>query len=537
MGTPVVGGRSGYQTLYWETVVGLRTRFRNERVETIEMSEHFEVVETTVREIHAAMRAGELTCEELIERYLARIEAYDGDGPALNSIVTVNDAARERGARLDERLAESGLVGPLHGIPVLVKDQVQTAGLTTTFGSAAFADWVPETDATVVTRLREAGAVVLAKTNMPDWAAGFVGYSSVAGQTRNPYALDRDSGGSSAGTGAGVAANLGAVGLGEDTGGSVRVPASCCNLFGLRPTTGLVSRTGLSPLVERMDTPGPMARTVEDLARVFDALVGFDDEDRWTAAAEVAGERSYRDALDRDALEGSRIGVLRGRFGDDDTPSAPAVTARVEAALDAMAAAGAEIVDPVSVPGVDELLAETSLHSLQPKRDIDAFLDGLDDPPAGSVDELAEMGAYHEALELFVEVIDQPDDPTDDPSYWERVAAQERFQHELVSTMAGADLDALAFPNVQVVPPRHEALRAGDVLREDYPVNTPIGSQSGCPGVSVPAGFTDDGLPVGVELLGAPYAEPELLALAAAYETATDYRRPPDTAPPLSGTE
>ncbi|MEF8891764.1 MAG: amidase, partial [Haloferacaceae archaeon] len=251
------------------------------------------VPEATIAELHEAMRAGALTSEALVERYLDRIAAYDRDGPALNAVVTVNDGALDRARRLDERFAADGLVGPLHGIPVLVKDQALTAGVETTFGSEAFADYVPAEDATIVERLKRAGAVVLAKTALPDWAAGFVGYSSAHGQTKNPYALDRDPGGSSAGTGAGVAANLGAVGVGEDTGGSIRVPASCCNLYGLRVTTGLVSRAGLSPLVERQDTPGPMARTVADLALVLDALVGYDPADRATTVAARADVDSY----------------------------------------------------------------------------------------------------------------------------------------------------------------------------------------------------------------------------------------------------
>jgi len=487
-------------------------------------------VEATVAEIHGAIRDGSLTSRELVKQYLARIAAYD---PELNAIVTVNPAAAERAAELDDAYEASGFVGPLHGIPVLLKDQIQTEGLRTTFGSTAFAGYVPETDATLVTRLEEAGAIVLAKTNMPDWAAGLVGYSSVQGQSKNPYALAHDSGGSSAGTGAGIAANLGAIGIGEDTGGSIRVPASCCNLFGLRVTTGLVSRCGLSPLVERMDTPGPMTRTVEDMARVLDVLVGFDPADCRTAAAEIAPDERYTDSLDPDALDGARIGILRDRFGDDETPAAWQVNTCVESALDAMEAAGAELV-PVAVPDVDRYLTDTSLHAVVPKHDLDAFLAGLDDPPADSVDELHRRGAYHDALELFETIADAPADPTADPTYWKRVAGQEQFRETLVATLGRYELDAVAFPDAQVPPPEHAPLRDGTLRRADYPVNTNIASQSGCPAISVPAGFTEDGLPVGMELLGAPYAESRLLGLAFAFEQVTDYREPPPTAPVLS---
>lgn len=483
------------------------------------------VPEATIAELHEAMRAGALTSEALVERYLDRIAAYDRDGPALNAVVTVNDGALDRARRLDERFAADGLVGPLHGIPVLVKDQALTAGVETTFGSEAFADYVPAEDATIVERLKRAGAVVLAKTALPDWAAGFVGYSSAHGQTKNPYALDRDPGGSSAGTGAGVAANLGAVGVGEDTGGSIRVPASCCNLYGLRVTTGLVSRAGLSPLVERQDTPGPMARTVADLALVLDALVGYDPADRATTVAARADVDSYAAGLGDGGLAGARLGVLRGRFGDG--PAAAPVNDAVERALAAMADAGAELVDPVSIPNLDARLAGSSLHELAPKHDIDAFLADLPDAPVGSVAELYETGAYHPMLELFETVAAAPDDPTTEVGYWRRVDAQERLRREIVALHAETDLDALVFPDVQVPPLPYERYHSGDARRADYPVNTVVASQSSCPALSMPAGFTDDGLPVGVELLGPPLSEPRLLDLAFAYERATDVRRRP----------
>ena len=496
------------------------------------MTATFDVVETTISEIHAAMAAGTLTTADLVASYLDRIAAYDRAGPQLNGVITVNPRARERATELDTAFEREGPVGPLHGIPVLVKDQVSTADVVTTYGSAAFADFVPAADATIVTRLRDAGAVVLAKTNLPDWAAGFVGYSSVQGQTKNPYALARDAGGSSAGTGAGVAANLGTVGIGEDTGGSIRVPASFCNLFGLRVTTGLIPRTGLSPLVTRQDTAGPMARTVADLVRVLDALVGFDPDDERTGAVHQADHGdTYRAHLDTDGLSGARIGVLRSAFGA--TTSSEPVNVVVEGALDQLAEAGATLVDPVSIADLETLLSTSSLHELQPKRDIDAFLDSLTDPPAASVSTLYERGAYHERLELFETIAGQPDDPTTDPVYWEHVAAQERLREAVVYCLATHDLDAVAFPDVQVPPPAFAGYHSGETTRADVPVNTVISSQSACPSLSMPAGFTTDGLPVGVELLAAPFDEPLLVELAAGYEAHADPRRPPDSTPAL----
>jgi Asp-tRNA(Asn)/Glu-tRNA(Gln) amidotransferase A subunit family amidase len=498
------------------------------------MVDTLNICEITVAELHERMEAGTLTSEALVERYLERIEAYDRNGPALNGVITVNDRAVDRARTLDRRLAEDGFVGPLHGVPLLVKDQVMTADVETTFGSVAFEGYVPPRDAVIVEKLRDAGAIVLAKTNLPDWAAGFVGYSSVQGQTKNPYALDRDSGGSSAGTGAGVAANLGTVGIGEDTGGSIRVPASCCNLYGLRVTTGLISRSGLSPLVSRMDTAGPMARTVADLTRVLDALVGYDSADKPTGIAGIADVASYTAALDADGLDGARIGVLRERFGSDSDPDAAPVNAAVEDALATMVEAGAELVDPVSLPSLERRIEESMLHDLQPKHDIDAFLAGLADAPVDSVEALYEAGAYHERLELFETIAAAPADPTTDVEYWRRVDAQTTLMHEISGLHAEHDLDAIAFPDVQVVPMRYERYHTGEAKREDYPVNTVIASQSSCPALSMPAGFTDDGLPVGIELLGPPFAEPRLLGLASGYEAVADVRRPPETTPPVA---
>ncbi|MDS0260565.1 amidase family protein [Haloarcula sp. S1CR25-12] len=497
------------------------------------MSSPLSVPEATIGEIHRAMDEGTLTSAELVETYLDRIAAYDRDGPELTAIVTVNPDARARAATLDDEFAASGPVGPLHGIPVLVKDQAETAGIPTSFGSEAFSEYTPTEDAELVARIKDAGGIVLAKTNLPDWAASWFGYSSVLGETKNPYALDRDPGGSSAGTGAGVAANLGTVGVGEDTGGSVRVPASCCNLFGIRVTTGLISRTGLSPLVTRQDTAGPMARTVTDMTRLLDVMVGYDPADRWTGAVHRAQAADYLDQLDTDALSGARLGVLRDAFGDDGDPDAEPVNAVVEVALERIADAGATLVDPVTIPDLDERIRETSLYVLQSKRDLNDFFAARDDAPVDSVTELYDRDAYHDKLDLFADIAtDGPADPTAAESYWRKVAAQEALQREIRYVHAEHDLDALIFPDVQVVPPTRATLQAG-IDTAAYPTNTVIGSQSSCPAVSMPAGFTDDGLPVGVELLGTPFRESSLLSLAYSYEQAVDPRRPPEHAPEL----
>src|ERR687886_559512 len=282
-------------------------------------SVNFPVEEATIDQLHEAMRGGELTAQALVESYLERIEAYDRGGPGLNSILAVNEGAGARAAELDDSLSRTGeLAGPLHGVPVLVKDCVETTELDTTFGSKAIVDYRPREDAVVVRKLREAGAIVLAKTTLPDFATSWFSYSSVSGDTKNPYALDHDPGGSSAGTGAAVAANLGAVGIGTDCGGSIRLPSSFCNLVGVRSTPGVVPRTGSSYLVIFQDTIGPMTRTVADAAAVFDAIVGYDASDPYTAAYAIArAPRSYREVLDPGALaaRGHRPRDQRARVG------------------------------------------------------------------------------------------------------------------------------------------------------------------------------------------------------------------------------
>ena len=496
----------------------------------------FDLIEATVAEIHDAFQAGETTSRELTERYLRRIEAYDQSDLSLNGFVTVNEDAVERAIELDRRFETEGLVGPLHGIPIAVKDQAKTDGLRTTFGSAAFADYVPDEDATLVEALRDAGVVIVGKTNLPDFAVTWFGYSSAGGRTKNPYALDRDPGGSSAGTGAAVAANLCTLGIGEDTGGSIRVPSAYCNLFGIRVTTGLISRQGLSPLVVQQDTAGPMARTVEDMTRLLDVLVdvGYDPADEYTGATAMQRfNESYMNHLDPDGLESARLGVLRNAFGDDDNPDAAPVIHVVEDALKEFTEAGAELIDPVSIPDLDDWLDETSLYIMQSKHTLNEFL-AREDGPATSCQDIYDNGDYHELMDLFELMVEEGlDDPTEDPEYWRRVARQESFRREIVRVHAEHNLDALVFPNVQVIPPTEPELRNGKYTTLTFPTNTVIGSQTACPGVSVPGGFTDEGIPVGVELLSKPYHEARLVEMAYAYEQAADPRKPPETAPAL----
>ena len=321
----------------------------------------FVLEETTIREIHDAFRAGSpQLC--LANPALSRPDlTYDKKGPALNAFVVLNPNALAEAKQLDAAFAKSGkFVGALHGIPIAVKDQAETRGIETSFGSIALKGYVPDQDATIVTKIKQAGAIILGKTTMPDFAASWYGYGSVHGETKDPYALERDPGGSSAGSGVAVAANLATVGIGEDTGGSIRLPASANNLVGVRVTSGLISRAGLSPLVVFQDTAGPLARTVADAAILLDVLVGYDPKDKYTTAFTIAGHKSsYTESLNRDGLKGARIGVLKEAFGSDDDADCAQVNAVVRAAIAAMKKEGADLVD-VSLPNLKEFIEETS---------------------------------------------------------------------------------------------------------------------------------------------------------------------------------
>jgi len=493
----------------------------------------FDLLETTVADVHAAFEAGELTAEALVDRYLERIYAYDDE---LNAILTVNDAARDRARELDAHFESDGLVGPLHGVPVLVKDNQDTHDLPTTAGSTALADSVPAEDAFVVERLRGAGAVVLAKTNLQEFSFGVDTISSLGGETRNAYDRDRRPSGSSGGTAAALAANLGLVGTGSDTCSSVRSPPAFHALVGVRPTRGLVSRSGIVPLSEAQDTAGPIARTVEDAARVLTAMAGFDPDDPVTAlGAGRVPDGGYEAHLDEGGLEGSRIGVVRQFFGLQDEDSAPAeaaetVTAVVEAAIDELADAGATIVDPVEVADT-AFLGSARVTGYEFARDVDQYLSGHDDPPYRALAEIVEAGHVAPAVESRIReagILDVDYEALDENvDYLRRLDRQRRLRVDTERRLVERDLDALCYPPSTIPPveiPAHQPFSE---------MNCELAAHTGLPSIVVPAGFTDDGLPVGAELLGRAFAEPRLFDLAYAYEEATGHRRPPEGFGPL----
>lgn len=481
----------------------------------------FDVLERSIEELQRAMAAGQVTSERLVDLYLARIAAYDKQGPSLNAVMALNPQARQAAAALDAERAAGRVRGPLHGIPVLVKDNYETLEMPTTGGTIALATFHPTRDAVQVQRLKHAGAVILGKTTMHELAAGILTVGSGFGQTRNPYDLDRNPGGSSGGTGAAVAANFAAAGMGSDTCGSIRNPASQNNLVGLRGTQGLASRTGIVPLSTTQDIGGPLARSIEDLAIVLDATVGPDPSDPSTEIAEGHVPASYRASLRDDALKGARIGVVRGLFGS--APEDREVTTIVDRALEAWKKAGAEV-DPVVIPGLDELLRNSSMIPFDFKFDLADYLAGAGDPPVRSLGEILDRGLYHAALESTFRTrnaVEQRDTEASRRARIKRLA----IRHAVEAVLAEHRLDALVYPTLRRRPAR---------IGEPQPGSTcQLSAHSGLPALAAPAGFTADGVPVGLEVLGAAWTEARLLSIGYASQQVLEPRRPPFSTPAL----
>ncbi len=481
----------------------------------------FDVMERSITELGAALDAGTVTSRDLVAGYLARIEAYDQQGPALHAMVVLNPDAAAAADRLDAERAAGRVRGPLHGIPVVVKDNYDTGDMPTSAGAVGLATSVPPDDATQVRRLREAGAIIIGKTSMHELARGITTVSSLTGQTRNPYDPARNPGGSSGGTGAAVAASFGAVGMGSDTCGSIRIPSAHHALVGLRGTRGLASGDGIVPLSTTQDIGGPLARSVEDLAIALDATVGPDPADPATARSEGRIPVSYRDALDAGGLAGARLAVLDELLGGSGAERP--VSAVIEAGAEAMAAAGAEMVD-IGETDLGSFLEDASVIGLEFRRDFDAYLADTPGAPVRSLAELVELGLYHEIIDnglrtsLEVETLD-----TDD--YRERLARREAARAAVVALLDEHDLTALVYPTI-----RRTALPVGMAQPGS---NCALSAVSGLPAITVPAGYAADGMPVGLEMIGREFAESDLIRLAYAFEQATGHRRPPHSTPSL----
>ncbi|MBY0490245.1 MAG: amidase [Gemmatimonadaceae bacterium] len=477
-----------------------------------------EVTEASITDLQAALSAKRTTSVALVDQYLARIRAYDHAGPALNAIIRVNPKARAEAAALDAERKAGKVRGPLHGIPIILKDNYDTGDLPTTAGSLALANSRPAKDGFVVQQLRAAGAIVLAKSNMHELAAGITSISSLGGQTRNPYDPARCPGGSSGGTGAAIAASFAAVGWGSDTCGSIRIPSAFGALFGLRPTIGMVSRTGIVPLSHTQDIGGPLARTMTDLAIALDATVGFDPSDTTTRAIRDKRPR-FQAALDKDALKGARLGVLLPYFRDTDAEIADSI----RAAVSTMRARGATVLD-VAMPEFDTLLANTSVINMEMKSDIAAYLAGVPNAPVHSMGEILARGAFDRELEVRFRTVDTfPAIPN--PAHSTTLARQRALRMRVEFLLDSLKLDALVYPTVRQKPVFPGQVQGGSTC--------PLGAQSGLPSIAMPVGFTADGLPVSVELLGKGFSDERLVALAFAYEQTGARRRAPTTTPAL----
>jgi Asp-tRNA(Asn)/Glu-tRNA(Gln) amidotransferase A subunit family amidase len=477
-----------------------------------------DVTEKSIAQLQSAMQSGQVTSRQLVDAYLARIAAYDRQGPRLNAVIALNSSAAADADALDKERSSKGPRGPLHGIPILVKDNYETVGMPTTAGSLALAGYQSRSDAFQVRKLREAGAVIIGKTNMHELASGITNVSSTAGQTRNPYDLGRYPGGSSGGTGAALAANFATAGMGSDTCGSIRIPAASNNLVGLRGTRGLASGTGIIPLSHTQDIGGPLARTLADLVVMLDATVGVDAADAATAAAAGHIPKSYADALQPGGLKGARLGVLKIYVTPDEDGSAVVLKA-----IEQMKAAGAEIVD-LEVPGLADLLRDSSVINMEFTPNLAEFLAARDNAPIHSLDEIVKLGLYDASMEERLAAHLKAPRPGSD-EYRRALVKRDAIRNAVVAAMDEHRLTAIVYPTMRRKPAR---------IGEPQPgTNCQLSASSGLPALSVPAGFTDDGLPIGVEFLGRAWSEGDLLKVAFGWEQTAKLRRAPFSTPPL----
>lgn len=475
-----------------------------------------EVSEASIRELQLAMTAQRVSAVDLVDAYLARIEAYDAQGPALNSLLMLNPAAREQARALDEERGITGPRSPLHGIPVIVKDNYSTMDMPTTGGSKSLADFVPNANATQLQRLRDAGAIILAKANLHEFAYGITTISSLGGQTLNPYDPSRVPGGSSGGTAAAIAASFASVGMGTDTCGSIRIPAAYNNLVGLRPSKGLSSIFGIMPLASTQDVAGPLARNFEDLAVVLDIVSGYDANDPATQALRGRPRVQFRRALGSVDVSDLRIGKLMNYYDSADAP----IQAQLDAALARVSAAGASVVE-VEIAQMSELIARSGVIGHEFEEDLNAYLAQFGS--AMTLEAIVETGLYDPAVAGLLRM--NAASEQDPVAYQAALAVRAELQAAIAAAMQAADVDYLAYPPIGALPVKIGENQLGN--------NCSLSANSGLPALSIPIGFTDAGLPVGLELLGAQFDDVKLLATGYAIEQLAPARRAPATTPPL----
>ena len=491
----------------------------------------FELDETTLQALQDGMKSGKHTARSLTEKYLARIREIDRHGPAVNSIIQLNPDALAIADELDRERKAKGPRGPLHGIPVLIKDNIATHDrMMTTAGSLALVGSIPPQDSFVAKKLREAGAVILGKTNLSEWANirsshSTSGWSGRGGLTRNPYALDRNPCGSSSGSGVAVSANLSAAAIGTETDGSIVCPSSANGIVGIKPTVGLVSRSGIIPISHTQDTAGPMARAVADAAILLGALTGIDPDDRATADSNGKALADYTRFLDPKGLAGARIGVPRKGFSINE-----AVDKLMNEALDAMKRQGAVIVDPADIDTAEKLgESEFTVFLYELKADLNAYLAALG--PGAPVHSLKEIIDFNErnakkempwfGQDIFIK--SEAKGPLTEKAYLDALEKARRLMRAegIDAVMDKFKLDALVAPTAG--PSWLTDLVDGD---HDTGGSSTPAAVAGYPSISVPAGFIF-GMPVGISFFGRAWSEPTLIKLAYAFEQATKHRRPP----------
>ncbi|MGN8224695.1 amidase [Gracilimonas sp. BCB1] len=484
-------------------------------------SKEFDVVEATIDKVHQAYTENTLSAERLVEIYLERIRKYDQPS-GLNAITSINQMALQEARNLDEEFRKTGVLRPLHGIPVIVKENISTTGLQTTAGSLAMQGFMPKEDAFIIKKLKDAGAIILAKSNMAEWGINAnVTISSVAGETLNPYNLAYTTAGSSGGTAAAIAANFGIIGIGTDTGGSIRGPASHNAIVGVRPSMGLTSRKGIIPLNLRNDVPGPMTRTAEDAARVLEVINGYDPEDPLTEYGREKLPGSYTELLQKDVLKGVRIGVFRKL----SNYASPEIDALFQQAIYELEKQGAIIVESFEVPGFDSLRHNQWCAVFQD--DLNEFLSSLgDEAPVNSLQEVIASGKYSKYIEndlinyqkyMWVQGETVCGGPFSDTKRIE-------FRNAIQQAMNLQRVDALIYPSWNRAP-----IKAGTLYAITGDNNHVIAPHTGQPAVTIPMGFLPENLPAGIQFLGRIFEDHKILSYAYAFERATRHRKKPKT--------
>ncbi len=492
----------------------------------------FNILETTIDQVHAAYKSGELTCRQLVQMYLDRIAAYDKNGPAINAIISLNPDALTEADRLDAAYKAAGPVGPLHGIPIVMKDQGDATPMPTTLGSLLFKDYYPGRDAFVVAQLKKAGAIIIGKATLGELGGGDT-HGSLFGSTKNPYALERTAGGSSGGSGASVSANFCTVAVGQEGFASIRRPSTWNCVSGMRPTAGLVSRGGVYagwPSVN--GSLGPMARTVTDLAKLLDNMVGYDPDDPVTARGVGRIPESFTKFLDHNGLKGARIGILRESMGYDAEPGSEdfaKITEVFDKAISDLKRAGAVVVDPIVIANLKALLAKRAGSFADDEESFREYFGRGGKPPYASRQAAMQSPDFQKVVKGSRERWSRA--PSNEANY-EYLKAREELMTNLLQVMAEHRLDAIV----------HKAVEHQPTLIKDG-VNPPYVDQKGAPHINtflvyvpsvvVPAGFTRDQLPAGITFLGRPYDDGNMIKFAYAYEQATKHRQPPSSVTPL----